>query len=229
MATAIATLQTSLGYHLGLTISSTSRWSSDQTAALLNQALRKIVAELYAAKCWKLLNVLEEEAEYTLDGSSSYSVYTAIGSSTNYQGFIGGRIGTARVREATIEEEYKTQTGGEYEPTALDPWIIFYDYDSAEGHGSLPVFRIKPSALTGTFYFRYLKVSPTMVSTTVLCPLPVECDDAIVFLAAAYCWSGDRNSGEFSRFHQLYKSEMAALIGKYEQPVWYDAYYESEV
>lgn len=228
MATAIATLQTSLGYHLGCTVSATSRWTSTQTAALLNQALRKVVADLYAAKCWKLLNTLEEEAEYTLTGATSYEVYTAIGDSTNYQAFIGGRIGQFPVREATIEEEHKTQNAHEYEPTALTPWIIFYDYDSTEEHGGLPVFRIKPSALTGTFYFRYLKNSPTMVSTTVLSPLPVQCDDAIMFLAAAYCWSGDRNTGEFSRFYQLHKSEMTDLIGKYEQPVYYDVYHQSE-
>jgi hypothetical protein len=222
MATTLANLQTSLGYHLGCTISASSRWTTTQTAALLNQALRKVVAELIAADCWKLLHELEEEAEYELDGSTSYNVYTAIGNSTNYQKFIGGRIEQFKVREATIEEEDKTQNSHEYEPTAVTPWIIFYDYDNTSEHGNLPVFRIKPSALTGTFYFRYLKNSPTMASgdTAVNSPLPVICDDAVIFLAAAYCWSGDRNGQDFARFHGLYKSEMADLIAEYEQPIY---------
>ena len=221
MATTLANFQGLLGYHLGCTISSTSRWTTTQTAALLNQALRKVIADLYAAKCWHLLRELEEEAEYTLDGSSSYNVYTVIGNSTDYQAFIGGRINQFKVREATIEEEDRTQNSHEYSPTPSSPWIIFYDYDSTADHGNLPVFRIKPTATTGTLYFRHLKNSPTMESSTpVNSPLPAQCDDAIMFLAGAYCWSGDRNSQDFARFYELHKNEMTNLIGKYEQPVW---------
>ena len=63
MATSLATFQTNLGYHLGCTISSTSRWTTTQTAALLNQALKEVVANLFTAKCWHLLRKLEEEVE----------------------------------------------------------------------------------------------------------------------------------------------------------------------
>ena len=229
MATTLATLNTNLGYHLGCTLAATgTRWTTPQTTVLLNHALKKVVAELLAAKCWHLLRELEDEVEYTLTGATSYNMYTALGNSTDYQAFIGGRIGQYTVREATIEEEHRTQSSHEYEPTALTPWIIFFDYDSTENHGNLPVFRIKPSATTGTFYIRYLKNSPTMASgeSAVNFPLPPHCEEAVLFLAAAYCWSGDRNGEEFNRFYQLHKAEMTDLITQYEQPIYSDVYNE---
>ena len=219
--TSLATLRTNLGYHLGTTISTTSRWTTTQANALLNSALKKVVSKLFAARCWELLAMLEEEAEYTLTGDDSYSVYTVIGDSTDYQGFIGGRVGLYRLRVATIEEEHRTQLLGEYEPSAVNPWIIFFDYDSTEGHGNLPVFRIRPKSLTNTLYFRYLKNAPTMSDTIDSC-LPTVCDDAIIFHAAAMCWSGDRNTQEFARFWQLYLTELQDLRTQYEQPIFFD-------
>ena len=224
MATSLTEFQTLLGYHLGCTISSTSRWTTDQTKELLNQALKKIVNELYLNRCWKLLRVLEDEAEYTLTGSESYNVYDVIGD-TDYLGFVCGTVDGYPLYEKNAEEEYTLMWEDGHIPTATNPWIIFYGYDSTEGHGNLPTFKIRPITLTGTLKFKYLKNPPAMNSSPqVDSCLPEVCDNAILFLAAAYCWSGDRNSGEFSRFYQLYKKEIEDLIAKYSEPFYHSTY-----
>ena len=222
MSTSLATLETDLGYLLGCTISTTSRWTTTQVDVYLNRAQKKVVDELIAAKCWKLLREIQKEAEYTLTGTTSYNVYTVIGSSTDYYAFVGGKVDYHKLREVTIEDEDKIQATGEYYPTGTDPWICFYGYDSTTNHGNLPVVKIRPSSLTGTLYFRYLKAPPTMqtTETAVACCLPAMCENAILFLTAAWCWSGDRNTTESSRYYQMYQKEIADLIGKYEEPSW---------
>ena len=225
MATTLATLETKLGYHMGLTLSSTTRWTTTQADALLNDAMKEVVRELHAAKCWKLLRELQKEATYTLTGATTYNVYTILGSSTDYYAFLNAKLDSYKVREVTIEDEDRIQANGEYYPTGSYPWICFYGYDSTENHGNLPVVRIRPSGSTGTLYFRYLRVPPTMGASASSC-LPAECDNALIFLAASWLWSGDRNGEDSSRFYQLYQNEINRLIAKYEEPVYYDVNFQ---
>lgn len=222
MGTSCAQLTTDLGYFIGVTIGSTSRPTTTATERLLNKGLEKLCLRLYDRRCWKVLHELHKEATYTLTGATSYDVYTVIGSSTDYFGYVNGRLGEYPLTEVTIEEEHKIQSGGEYDPSASDPYICFFAYDSTAGHGNLSKVKIRPYASTESLTFRYLRRPPTMqaASTAVASCLPGECDDAILYYAASLHWAGDRNSEEFSRFRALYNDEVDKLVTKYEEPVY---------
>mgnify|MGYP001559595816 CR=1 FL=1 len=228
MGTSAANLTADLGYIIGQTIGASSRLTTTAAERLLNKGQDKLVLKLYDRKCWRPLHELHKEASYTLTGATSYDVYTVIGSSTDYFGFVNARLGTSFVDEVTIEEEYRIQSGGEYDPSADRPYICFYGYDTASGHGNLPKILVRPYTSTEILYFRYLKRPTTMqaATTAVAACLPSECDDAMLFYAASMTWAGDRNSEEFSRFRALWNDEVDRLIMKYEEPVFHDVRYQ---
>lgn len=229
MGTTCSQLTTDLGYIIGVTIGASSRPTTTQAERLLNKGLIKLCLKLYDRRCWKVLRELQKTAEYTLTGATSYNVYTILGSSTDYLGYVSGRLAEWNLNEVSIEEEHKIQTSGEYDPKATDPYICFWGYDTAAGHGNLPVVLIRPSASTEILYFRHLIRPPTIKSavTAVDSPLPSECDDALIFYAASMYWAGERNSEEWGRFRGMWNDEVDKLIAKYEEPLWKEIKYIS--
>lgn len=213
MKSSIEDLRTQVGYYLGCTISQTSRWTQAMVDDMINNAIKKIVSDLYEARCWKLLRELQEEKSYILDGSTSYNVYDVIGGD-DYYGFISDGLNTAShidnspLYEISIYDEKKLA----FSPGV--PLICFYGVDTTS---KIPVFKIIPHTLTGTLYFRYLKNPPRADESTPCC-LPKICDLGIVFLVCAWCWSSDRNSEEFMRFIQLYNNELNGYIRNYSEP-----------
>lgn len=214
MGSPLTDLITKTGYHLGMTITSTSRWSTDQVTSFLNDALKEVVKQLYNAKCWRLLREIERTHTYTLDGTGSYSVYDVIGD-TDYYGFVKAEWSTRKLREIVMNMALEV----EYELITTTPGIYFYGYDDESEHGNLPLFKIVPSGLTGDLKFYSLKNPPTMDAETKCC-LPDVCDNAIIFLTCAWCWSGDRNSEQYLKFNSMFEKQMANLITEYEEPYW---------
>lgn len=155
-----AKLITDIGYELGVTISTTTRWTTAMVTRWLQAAVEKALAEFYVNRCWNPLTQLQAIAEYSLDGSTTeYSVYTIIGSSTNYYNHIPNatKLGSDPVTEVGIPDEYKIQTTGEYYRDYQRPYMVFMECDTTTGYGNLPKVRVRPYQSTQTLYFPYIK------------------------------------------------------------------------
>lgn len=227
---ALSALQAKVGYNLGYTLSTTTPATTAMITSFLNDGVEELIAEFFNRKCWKLLTQLHEEAEYTLTGATSYDVYTIIGDSTDYYGFISygdgrtaSRVGVYPLSEVSIEEEHKiqtTNTSGDYFPNASNPYICFYEDDTATGHGNLPKVKIEPYTSTETLYFRYLSKATAMSADASTPDLSTVCDSALVWYATKMGEYRQANQQMQAMADQNYQRELNKLIGKYEEVVW---------
>ena len=224
---ALSVLQAKVGYNLGYTLSTTTPSTTTMITSFLNDGVDTVLEELFARKCWDLLTQLHEAKEYTLTGATSYDVYTVIGSSTDYYGFIsygGGRtaskLGEYPLTKVSIEERHKIQVGGEYCPNASNPYICFYEDDTADSHGNLPKFTIEPYTSTAVLYFRYLSKLTAMSDAAHTTELSVLCDNAVVWYATKMGEHREANPQMQAMSEQNYQRELNKLIGQYEEVVW---------
>lgn len=224
---ALSVLQAKVGYNLGYTLSTTTPSTTTMITSFLNDGVDTVLEELFARKCWDLLTQLHEAKEYTLTGATSYDVYTVIGSSTDYYGFIsygGGRtasrLGEYPLTKVSIEEEHKIQSGGEYYPSSSDPYICFYEDDTTSEHGNLPKFKIMPYESTEVLYFRYLSKPTVMSDAAHTTELSVLCDNAVVWYATKMGEYRGANPQMKGMAEQNYQDEMNKLTGQYEEVVW---------
>ena len=224
---AFSVLQARVGYNLGYTLSDTTPVTTTMAKQFLNDAVDYVVAKFFKRQCWKLLHELHKEKEYTLTGADSYDVYTVIGNSTDYYGFISDGDGwTASeldvfpLREVSIRNYDKVTEAGEFYPTDSRPYICFYEFDTESGHGNLPKFRIRPSSSTQTLYFRYICNPTAMSADASLSGLGDICDNLLVNYATARGWRVERNREEYAISWGEFQSELNELVGKYEESYW---------
>ena len=201
-------------------------WTSAHITRNLNRAINYIVGQFYLEKCWKPLAKLQKEATYNLTGTEIYSVYTIIGSSTDYYGFINAQMKDILIKEVTIEEYNRINNAGEYVPTSADPYLCFYDYDSTVGHGALPKIRIRPYASTDPLYFRYLRNPVDLTTGGTIPDLYDYCGEAIVLWSAKTLWANDRNSEQFKLLDFRFNDEMKKLLSKFSEPFYDDVRYQ---
>lgn len=223
---AFSTLYARVGYSLGYTLSTTTPVTLTEGKQFLNDGVDFIFAQFYGNKCWKLLQQHQKEVSYAMNGSStSYDLYTILGNSTDYYGFINAQLGDFPVREVSIEEYYKIQNSGEYYPTCNNPYLCFFEYDTAEGHGNLPKVRVRPTSSTATLYFRYFIHPTAMSSDANTSGLGDICDNLLVLYAVAMGWMKMREPQMYVSTWQIFRDELDKLIAQYREDVYFGLNY----
>lgn len=204
-----------------------NRWTAAEKTLAVNKAIKYVADYFIAHKCWEPLAPLQIKATYTLVAAQSeYSVYTVIGSSTNYKCFIKLIWMYRGLREVTIEEEEKIISGGEYDPTCDRPYIRFWGYDSTANHGKLPKFEIKPTpGSADTIYYYYLK-NVTDLSADADIPEILGCDPLIEEVAELFLTIKDRDTQESGLLFKTVDDKLQKIVTIHEKPTFHEVEWE---